>query len=105
MHLTRKWMMSLMLSVALFTTISGLPSQADCGQHASKAKLLLTNFKQSAMKNEHPDSEQFKAQFEPLINAMQKENCMNELMKVFQFVQAEQQLYPAPGSPPPGFDD
>lgn len=105
MHFTRKWMMGLILSLAFFSAIGNSPSQADCQQHASKAKLLLANFKQSAMKNEHPDSEKFKAQFEPIINTMQKENCMNELMKVFQFVQAEQQLYPAPGSPPPGFDD
>jgi hypothetical protein len=105
MLITRKWMMSLAVLVTAASLSGGLSSYADCQQHATKAKLLLSNFKQSALKNEHPNSEQFKAEFEPLINTMQKENCMNELMKVFQFVQAEQQLYPAPGSLPPGFGE
>jgi hypothetical protein len=48
MLITRKWMMSLAVLVTAASLSGGLSSYADCQQHATKAKLLLSNFKQSA---------------------------------------------------------
>jgi hypothetical protein len=61
---------------------------------------LMMNFKQEALNNQHPDSEKFKAVFGPLVTSMEKENCVNELMGILQFVQTEQKTYPAPGGSP-----
>jgi hypothetical protein len=76
-------------------------ADVDCQQTSTKAMTLLMTFKRDALNNQHPDSAKFKAEFAPLVNAMQQGHCLNELMGMMQFVQNEQKTYASPsgGSP------
>lgn len=74
----------------------------DCQQYATKAKTMLVTFKQNALNNQHQDTSKFQAEFEPLVESMQQNNCVSELMGVLQYVQNEQKLFAAPaGMMPP----
>lgn len=91
----RFWMAGLLL---LSVFMPGNDALADCRAEGQQAVNLLMNFKQSALSNQAVDSQQFKAQFEPVVYKMKQDGCMNELMGLMTLIQSEQQQYPAPAS-------
>lgn len=85
------------LLLAALLALAAPMARADCGTEYKQAMSMLDEVKQQVLDNKHPDPNVFQDQFSAVVQKMTAENCMNELMSLFQYVQSEQQKYPAPG--------
>lgn len=72
----------------LLTTTS---AWADCQTGYDQAISLLENVRKKAEQDEHPNPDAFAAEFQKLVEQMQKKKCLPELKKLAEYIQAEQE--------------
>ncbi len=89
----------LCLGVFIGLSVCG-PAFSDCKSDSQQAISMLNAFKQSALNNQHQDTDRFQTEFKPLVDRMQQGQCQSELMGLMSFIQGEQQKYPDPRQNP-----
>lgn len=71
---------------------------ADCQTDYADVMTKLSRAKQTAIKGEKLDSDSFMRDFQPAFDRLQAGGCASEIMQLLQFVQRENQMYPAPNA-------
>ena len=94
MHQRMGWIFSLALLAACLAVPAAWAD--DCRAQGKHAYEMIQDFKQAALRNQHPDQAKFQAQFDAMVNKLQQDQCFNELMGLMTFIQCEQQQFPAP---------
>lgn len=80
----------------LLLVLTSTGAYADCDKNYQQSRQLLASVKQKSINQEKVDVDGTMSQFQEVINQMQSGNCQAQLMQLMQFIQQEQQLYPAP---------